>query len=67
MDNFNCEIRDVYGPEYIPILDEWFEWDEYVDYKTYFHICCQTKFYKFLKEKGLLEKYFPKWYRNGEF
>lgn len=61
LEELGCEINDISGPKYISILDEWFEWKEYHDYKVSFSIGCHngTKFYKYLQENKLLEKYFP--------
>lgn len=65
-----CMCDDLGQPRYEKILDEWFEWNEYID-ASYgsFSICChsETHFYKFMQEKGIFDKYFPEWYAKGEF
>jgi len=69
LEELGCNLDDIKAPRYIPILDEWFEWSEYYDYKVNYSIGChsETKFYNFLKEQNLLEKYFPQWYRDGHY
>lgn len=65
----DCRIDVISGPKYDIIPDNYYEWNEYDDYKVSCRIGCQegTKFYGFLQENGLLEKYFPEWYRKGEY
>ena len=56
-------------PDYVRIPDDWYEWTESTDYKATFNIgCCKgTKFYDYLNENGFLDKYFPKWYKEGKY
>lgn len=57
-------------PTYKSIPDEWYNWVEYYDAtKAGINICChnKTEFYIFLKDNGMLDKYFPEWYRLGQF
>lgn len=69
LEQMGCDTNDLRGPKLEIIPNEYYEWNEYDDYKVSYRIGCQngTKFYKFLYEKGLLDKYFPEWYRKGEF
>lgn len=65
-----CYLDDIGGPSYERIPDNWYEIKEYVDYTCCsIGVCCHddTIFYKYLKEKGLLDKYFPEWYKNRKF
>lgn len=69
LDKLGCDTSDVGCPKYKLIPDEYFEWNEYDDYKTCISVGCHngTIFYKFLQKNGLLEKYFPQWYKDGKF
>ena len=67
LDQLGCNCQDLIFPDYNIIPAEWYNWEE----RTYasINICChnKTELYKFLQEKGILDKYFPEWYRKGEF
>ena len=62
-----CNCDDLICPDYNIIPAEWYEWEE--DTYASVNVCChnKTEFYKFLQEKGILDKYFPEWYRKGDF
>ena len=65
-----CYLFDIGEPSYESIPYNWYEIKEYTDYSCCsIGVCCHddTIFYKYLKEKGLLDKYFPEWYKNRKF
>jgi hypothetical protein len=70
LEHLGCDCDDLRGPLYQTIPDDWYEWNEYIDVtKASISVCChdQTKFYQYLRECGILDKYFPEWYRIGAF
>jgi hypothetical protein len=63
-----CDCNDTIN--YKSILKEWYNWVEYYDAtKAGINICChnKTEFYIYLKDNGMLDKYFPEWYKLGKF
>jgi hypothetical protein len=67
LEKMGCYCKKLGFPTYQTLSDEWYEWKEYVDIdRAKFNICCHkgTKFYQHLKETGVLNKYFPEWYRR---
>lgn len=65
-----CEIERMSGPKLDKIPDEYYDIEEYLDYThTWIHVHCHsgTKLYRFLNKHGILEKYFPEWYKLGKF
>lgn len=70
LEQLGCCCDDISGPKYEKLIDEYYELKEYVDYNSaYIHVCCHkdTKLYNYLNQAGILEKYFPQWYRDGKF
>jgi len=63
-----CYLDDVSPPKYMTLPEDCFEWETKVNFGG-ISVCChsETQFYKFLDSNGLLEKYFPEWYRTGNF
>jgi hypothetical protein len=55
-------------PKLSSIPDEWYDWNEYTDYPT-IEVRCHsgTEFYKFMDKNSIFTKYFPEWYKNGNF
>lgn len=63
-----CDCNDTVNYKIIP--KEWYNWVEYYDAtRASINICChdKTEFYIYLKNNGMLDKYFPEWYRLGQF
>jgi hypothetical protein len=69
LEELGCNLVYITGPKYQVIPDHYYIWKEYDDYGVPITVGCHehTKLYKFLYSSGLLEKYFPKWYRDGNF
>jgi hypothetical protein len=68
MRDLGCRQFDF--PDYGDISNQWFEWKEYIDTTSAsISVCChsETHFYKFLQRNNMLEKYFPEWYKPGNF
>lgn len=69
LEKLGVDCDDIsYRLETIP--DNWYENHQYTDATlASINICCHndTKFYKTMKDKGILEKYFPQWYKRGDF
>lgn len=63
-----CNTDVIRPPHLITLPEECFDWIIRKDYGS-ISVCChkETEFYKILNSYGLLEKYFPKWYRDGNF
>lgn len=61
---------NVESPKCEPLLDTYYNWEEHYDAKTAsIGVRCNnhTIFYQYLQEKGILDKYFPDWYKKGHF
>lgn len=56
LENLGCDISEISDPTYEQIPDEYFNWNEYYDYRVTFDVCChsETLFYKFLLKNLLL-------------
>jgi len=69
LESLGCAVNDASFPKLVQVPDEYYIYENVTEVNSRFDICCdsQTRFYQFLKDKGLLEKYFPEWYRNGCF
>ena len=70
LEELGCFVDDLGQPKYERVPENWYEINEYTDYSCCsIGVCCHddTIFYKYLKEKGLLDKYFPEWYKNRQF
>ena len=67
LEQLGCNCDDLMFPNYNIIPAEWYNWEE--DTYASINVCChnKTEFYMFLQGKGLLDKYFPEWYRKGNF
>jgi len=68
LNELGCECNDC--PSYKIIPNEWYNCEEYEDAtKAGIDILChdKTQIYIFLKENGILDKYFPEWYKLGNF
>jgi hypothetical protein len=70
LEELGCDCDDLKSPKYQTIPNDWYEWNESIDInRDSFNICCHkgTKFYQHLQKHGILNKYFPEWYRMGNF
>lgn len=69
LEELGCDCSDIYPKlELIPL--DWYEWQESTDATlASITVLCHDKtlFYQFLKEHGILDKYFPEWYKLGKF
>lgn len=65
---FDCD--NLKGPTLQSVPDDWYISNTRVDTnKSGISVMCHsgTKFYKYLQEHGIFEKYFPEWYKKGSF
>jgi hypothetical protein len=70
LEELGCDHTNLKGPAYKTIPDEYYEWHEYYNsQKSGFTVYChnETIFYKALNDSGILDKYFPEWYKAGNF
>lgn len=70
LNDLGCDCYNLGEPIYQKIPNDWYEWEEYYDATgAGISVCChsKTKFFSFLNENGILDKYFPEWYKLGKF
>jgi len=70
LEDLGCYLDSISGPKYEQISNDWYEWQESYDATMVsINVLCHdnTHFYLFLKEHGILDKYFPEWYKLGNF
>lgn len=70
LEELGCNCYDIYPTTLEQIPLDWYEWQESYDATlASITVLChdKTHFYLFLKEHGILDKYFPEWYRLGKF
>lgn len=70
LEELGCNCYDIYPTTLEQIPLDWYEWQESTDAtEGSITVLChdKTHFYRFLKEHGILDKYFPEWYKLGKF
>ena len=68
LEELGCDAENIEGPKLEEVPDSWYEsttsfTDSHIEVRCH----SETKFYKELLSAGILEKSYPKWYRNGKY
>ena len=68
LEDLGCDTSDLSGPKLEKIPDSFYDFTMQ-NTDSFIEVRCHnaTKFYEYLYSAGVLEKFYPQWYRDGKY